>query len=701
MSVNRIFLVAAFASVYAVAGAHAQSPIDNKPKVHASLIAERDGVAPGGEVTVALREVIRKNWHTYWKNPGDSGEPTRITWTLPPGWKAGEIQWPYPERLPVGPLMDFGYSDEVVLLVPLTAPADAKPGERARIVADAMWLVCEEVCIPEETQLSLDLKIESAQPPPNPEWTGFFARARSFLPQPSPWHATYSADNDRFMLSIESEDLAQARPREAFFFPAEDGAISNPAPQRLSVTNSGITLSTKAGWKLSTPQSRATAGAVSGVVVMTGVDGRKDAIELTARPGPALAGGTEIGLGIAILFAFFGGLILNLMPCVLPVLSIKALAFAGKGGAKSAHREALAYGAGVVLTFAVLAAFIIALRAGGEIIGWGFQLQEPMVVAGFALLMFAVGLNLSGVFEIGAAISNFGEHLVRHGGAVGSFFTGMLAVAVAAPCTAPFMGAAMGFALTQPAGISLAVFIALSLGFAAPFVALGFSPGLIRLLPKPGAWMETLRQFLAFPMYATAIWLAWVLSLEAGLNALTALLAAALAMGFAFWAFGVAQKRQGRARMMGFAAALAGLLAAAALLPEAGEGKPAEAGQAGLIPSEPYSAAKLADFRAEGRPVFVNATAAWCITCLVNERVALQQQAVADIFRRNNVAYLLADWTNRNPEVTQLLTRYGRSGVPLYLYFPPRGDAVVLPQILTESIIRSTLEGGQGEENTP
>lgn len=687
--------------MFAVAG-HAQAaPIDNLPKVHASLIAETPSVAPGGQVTVALREIIRKDWHTYWRNPGDSGEPTSIKWQLPPGWKAGPIQWPYPTRLPVGPLMDFGYSDEVVLLSTLTAPADAKPGDNAHITADVLWLVCAEICIPEETKLTLDLKVAATSAASDPEVAAFFANARARLPQVSPWPAHYAADDQSFVLTVQSRELAKARPREAFFFPIRDGAISNPAPQEMTVSDSGLTLTTKPGWKLATAEKRAGAGPVEGVLVVTGTDGRTEALELSAAP--SLAGaptGADIGVAWALLFAFLGGLILNLMPCVLPVLSIKALALARKGGkADSAHTDALAYGAGVMASFAALGGLLIALRAGGEAVGWGFQLQEPVVVAAFALLIFAVGLNLSGVFEIGASITGIGDRLTRHGGAIGSFLTGILAVAVAAPCTAPFMGAAMGFALTQPAALALSVFLALGIGFAAPYVALGFSPALLRLLPKPGAWMETLRQALAFPMYATGLWLAWVLSREAGLDGVVALWLAALALAFALWAFGAAQKAAGDGRILGWAAFVLGLAAMLALLPMTGTGKPAATQQLSVLPSQPYSAARLASLRAEGRPVFINATAAWCITCLVNERVAFSGKAIADIFRRKNVAYLVADWTNRDAEVTALLAAHGRSGVPLYLYFPPHGEAQVLPQLLTGDVIRSTI--GEGQESNP
>ena len=691
MSAFRAVLIALVLGSFA---ADAQAAIDTAPKVNASLIAERPSVAPGGEVTVALREIIRAGWHTYWRNPGDSGEPTTITWHLPVGWQAGPIQWPTPKRLPVGPLMDFGYENEVALLSTLTATPNAKPGDTAHVAADVMWLVCAEVCIPEQTQLALDLKIDSASPPSEPDTIAFFARARAQSPPASPWPATFSTDGTNFTLTVQAPALAVAHPREAFFYPEADGYVENAAKQELRFTDTGLEIASKAGWKLTDAAKRSGAGPLTGVLVLTDADGKTEALALTAKRS-AMPSEAGIGFAEALLFAFLGGLILNLMPCVLPVLSIKALALARKGGdAHNAHIEALAYGAGVVLSFAALSGLLIALRASGEAVGWGFQLQEPIVVAAFALVIFAVGLNLSGVFEVGGSIAGIGEHLTRHGGALGSFFTGVLAVVVAAPCTAPFMGAAMGFALTQPAAFALGVFVALAIGFAAPFVALGFSPGLLRLLPKPGAWMATLRQFLAFPMYATALWLAWVLSIEAGPDGVLVLLPAALALAFALWALGAAQQSVGRGRILGLIAFALGLVTMAYLLPMTDTGKRANTQQVGGLPSQSYSAATLASLRAGGRPVFVNATAAWCITCLVNERVTLSQQGVKDIFAKQNVAYLVADWTNRDAEVTALLAAYGRDGVPLYLYFPPHKEAVVLPQILTEDAIRSVAENG-------
>ena len=663
-------------------------------KVQTRLIAERAIVQPGGTVTVALRETIAPRWHTYWINPGDSGEPTRIRWTLPEGWTAGDIQWPYPARIAVGPLMNFGYSDEVLLFVDVTAPADAKPGDAVTLAAHATWLVCEEICIPEEADLTLDLEVAAL--PGYPENAGYFAPWRERLPRPSPWPAKFAATETGFALFVESPELAKAAPRAVTFFPYTDGYIKNAAEQDVQVLADGLRLATAAGWRLATPEKRAGAKAISGLLVVEDREGATRALDIAlapgAVPGAALAA-LDIGWLEALLFAFLGGLVLNLMPCVLPVLSMKALAFARKRGAErgEAAKLALLYGAGVLVSFVALAAALLILRAGGEAVGWGFQLQEPSVVAFFALLMFAVGLNLSGVFEVTPGFAGAGSSLAASGGTWGSFFTGVLAVAVATPCTAPFMGAAMGFALVQPAPVALAVFLALGVGFALPFVLLGLSPAARRWLPRPGPWMELFKQALAFPMYAAAIWLVWVLSQQAGPDGVLVALAAALLLGFAAWLYGRRQRGGGRFGLVAAALALAGTLA---LIPYANTGDRGQAPDVGGIPYEAYSPARLAELRAAGRPVFVNATAAWCITCLVNEKVALSTTAVADAFAANDVVYLKADWTNRDADIAALLESFGRSGVPLYLYYAAHADnAVVLPQVLTEGIVIATISG--------
>jgi thiol:disulfide interchange protein DsbD len=391
-------------------------------------------------------------------------------------------------------------------------------------------------------------------------------------------------------------------------------------------------------------------------------------------------------LWLALVFAFLGGLILNVMPCVLPILAMKALALADHGA--RGRGESFAYAGGAILSFAVLGLSVLLLRAGGDSVGWGFQLQSPIAVAGFALLVFAVGLNLSGLFEVGSITA--GEGLASRGGWVGAFFTGVLAVAVAAPCTAPFMAAALGYALTLSAPVALLVFVALGVGFALPFLLLGLWPRALAFIPKPGPWMLTFKQFLAFPMYGGAAWLVWVLAQEAGPTGVIIILSAFIALALALWLWGVTRDMQ-RGRIIGAVAALLILLAGlygVSLLRNATAAPAAQATKLG----EPFTAAKLASLRAANRAVFVDATAAWCITCLVNEDAVLSRDSVKGAFASKNVAYLVADWTNQNPEITALLKENGRSGVPLYLYYAP-GAATpkVLPQILTEAVVLDAL----------
>lgn len=647
---------------------------------------EAGEVAPGGTLTVALEENIRPSWHTYWVNPGEAGLPTTIDWTLPAGWHAGPIEWPAPKRLPVGPLMNYGYEGKVWLLQRLSAPADARPGTIVTLKAHASWLVCQEVCIPEDETLSLDVAVSVSPIAPYGTIEEQFAAARARIPAASPWPVTFHA-GDALDLFVASPMLAKAQLRDATFFPLEEDYVVGMAPQQIATAPNGLLLRLKPGGKAKV------AHALAGVLVMTSADGSVQALSVEAKPGAVPAaqfGGTadDTGFLLSLLFAFLGGLILNLMPCVLPILAMKALAVARHAHAdkRKAAREGLAYGAGAILSFVALGLALVILRAGGAAIGWGFQLQEPAAVAGFALLIFAAGLNLSGVFEFSSGI-NAGDRLVRRGGTVGSFFTGVLAVAVAAPCTAPFMAAALGYALTQSAMVSLLVFLALGLGFALPFVLIGLSPTLLRLLPKPGAWMLRFKQALAFPMYGAAVWLVWVLTQEAGSNGLIFVLAAMIALAFAAWAWDASRNASPRWRLAGGLLAALGLIAALVSLPliETSAAPAATAVQAGGIPSEPYSAERLAQLRAANRPVFVDATAAWCITCLVNEKVALSSATMRDAFAQKHVAYLVADWTSRNPEITTLLQAHGRSGVPLYLYYAPgAADAAVLPQVLTQ-----------------
>ena len=669
-----------FLALFMAAPAMAQ---DSQPKVQARLIAEDKVVAPSGSITVALEEQIAPEWHTYWKNPGDAGAPTIIEWTLPPGWKADAIQWPRPMRVPVGPLMDYGYEGKLWLLSKITAPADAKAGETVTIKASASWLVCKNICIPEERSLSITVPIGAQAP--DPAEAKDFAAARALLPVVSPWKITYALGNV-LDLYVAAPNLVSARPKGADFFPARSGLIKNPAPQLVGYAKDGLVLRLTPGAKVS--------ALLEGLLVLTSSDGSVQALEVNAQPGPVpaaeftqVAAEGDLTLWLAILFALLGGLILNMMPCVLPILAMKALALAQHG--TEGRRESFSYALGAIVSFAALGLLVLLLRQGGATIGWGFQLQSPMVVAGFALLVFAVGLNLSGLFEVGSITA--GEGLTRKNGSLGAFFTGVLAVAVAAPCTAPFMAAALGFALSQGVAAALAVFVALGVGFALPFILLGLWPRALSFLPRPGPWMLRLKQFLAFPMYMAAAWLVWVLAQQAGPRGVAIVSAAMIFVAMAAWLWSVTRDMTARGRILGTVAALLVLLGALWGVNQLRGAVPVPATQ--TTRGESYSTAKLASYRAQGRAVFVDATAAWCITCLVNEEAVLNKQPVQSAFAQKNVVYMVADWTNQNPEITALLKEYGRSGVPLYLYYAPGGAAPkILPQILTEAGVLAALE---------
>jgi thiol:disulfide interchange protein len=682
------------AALLAAAPAFAQ--VDSAPKVHPSLIAETSEVSPGQTVTVALVEDIRDGWHTYWVNPGDAGQPTDIQWTLPAGWKASAIEWPYPKRIATGPLMDYGYEGKPWLLVEITAPANATPGQTVTLKAAASWLVCQNVCIPEDATLTLPLGVSATPAAPYATIADQFAAARAKLPVASPWPVAFHS-GDAIDLYLQSPKLAASQLRDVSFYPFAEGGISGIADQKFASVQDGLELRMRPGKKAHNLKS------LEGVVVLTSADGSVQALQVSAAPGAVPPAnfpddsGSDLGLPLALLFALVGGLILNLMPCVLPILAMKALSVASTAGAdrREASREGFAYGAGAILSFTALGAAVIALRASGEAVGWGFQLQEPAAVAAFALLIFAVGLNLSGVFELSGGISA-GDSLTRKGGALGAFFTGVLAVAVAAPCTAPFMAAALGYALTQTTVAALAIFVALGVGFAAPFVAIGISPRVLSFLPKPGVWMLRFKQLLAFPMYGAAAWLVWVLTQEAGAQALVVALAGMIALAFAAWTWDASRNARAQWRVAGAVLSVIALAAALATIFVAGESQtaaaPAQTVTDAGIPSQPYSQARLDALRASGRPVFVDATAAWCITCLVNEKVALSTAQVRDAFASHHVAFLVADWTRRDAAITQLLEAHGRSGVPIYLYYPPGGgDAQVLPQILTPDIVLAAI----------
>lgn len=666
------------------------------PHLQAHLVSEVASVQPGQPFWVALRLNLRDGWHTYWQNPGDSGLAAAIDWILPAGFAASGIHWPRPERIPVGPLMNYGYHGEVWLLTQIRPPTNLSDPEPLTLQARARWLVCREDCIPEEAALQLKLPVGAESAPLDPRWSEGFAAARQALPQPNPWPASFRATPDALTLELLAGPSA-ANVAGLTFFPAEDGIIDHAAPQTMQRSDSTIRLTVARGAAPALPES------LAGVFVVQERldDGRttSHAFALAAPPAESAPALAWPALARSLLLALLGGILLNLMPCVFPVLSLKALGLARHAhqspGAARAH--GVAYTAGVLVCFALVAGALVALRAAGEGIGWGFQLQSPTFVTLLAYLMFALALSLSGAFTVGGRIAGIGGRWADRPGYAGSFATGALAVVVATPCTAPFMGAALGFALTQPWPVSLTVFQALGLGLALPYLLLSFSPTLLRFLPKPGPWLERGKQLLAFPLYATAAWLVWVLGRQVGPDGVAAALAGAISIAFAVWLL-QAIRAAGRGwRLAGRAGAIVALALALGLarLPVADSdpGYAVSKPSSSAVPWEPFSPARLAELQAAGRPILVNFTAAWCITCLVNERVALSSSRVAQKLADRAVATLKADWTHRDPAITAALAAFGRVGVPLYvLYSPQTAEPVILPQILTEAVLLQNLQ---------
>jgi thiol:disulfide interchange protein len=684
-----------------VAGPKPSSAAPESPRVRVELLSEVGAITPGQTFWVALYQRITPGWHTYWVNPGDSGEPPRIEWALPSGFTAGEITWPFPEKIPIGPAMTFGYSHEVVLPIPITSPRGLTPGTRVTLRGQASWLVCEKTCIPEEAPITLTLPVTAGAPPPDPRGAPMIAAARQRVPTPSPWPAAFAATSDEVTLTIKASELMAEQITDVWFFPARWGAIDLAAPQRTRVDAAGIRLDVPRG-----PLREAIAAPIDGVLVVSEqLDGAiaRHAFVVTAQPSSGGGRSNTSSLPRAIALAFAGGLVLNLMPCVLPVLSVKALGLVqhSSGRPSGLRAHGLAYAAGVLVSFAIVAGALIALRAGGEQVGWGFQLQSPAFVTLLAWLFFAVALSFSGAIVVSGRFAGAGHALAARSGYVGSFAAGALATVAATPCTAPFMGAAVGFAVTQPWAIALLVFEALGLGLAAPYLLLSFVPAWSRFLPKPGAWMTRLKQLLAFPLYASAAWLVWVVSQQAGPHGVGAALAGLVLIAFASWlhsALGGVRAIWRRTATWTVAALLPLLIVGIVALGPLGAGtrSPEPEAAVGGLGWEPFSPERLDALRASGKPVFVNVTAAWCVTCLVNERVALRSAAVADAFAKKGVVALKADWTNRDPAISRMLGSLGRSGVPLYVLYPPGARAgtppSLLPQILTEGTVIDALD---------
>ena len=706
-------------AVYPLSGSVVAS--DN---VKARLISETDGIAAGQSIWVALEFNIRDGWHTYWRNPGDSGQATRLKWTLPAGVTAGDIVWTTPHRFEIPPLVNYGYARHAMHLVQITAAPDLKAGAALALQAKASWLVCADVCIPESADLQLQLPVKRSAGAIDLSVAPLFAAARSELPSAQLAATSARILDGRLVLTLGKDwGATLSQIQSLAFYPYDDGSIEYGAPQTLTRTGDSVELAMKVGYR--PPQ----AGTIRGVLLATEQSG-KDTISVPMQIEAAFAGvggapvtpGSRFATGVAapvaatrgilaagaapavpvlVLLAILGGLILNLMPCVFPVLSIKAIGLVeqAKKHPAAVRTKGLVFAAGVISSMLCLAAVLLALRAGGEQIGWGFQLQSPLFVTLMIYLLLAVGLNLSGVFEVGGGLAGVGDGLTQGDSYRSAFFTGVLTTLVATPCTAPFMAAAVGAALTQSPVIALGIFAALGAGLALPYLLLSFAPWMRRALPKPGAWMDTLKQIFAFPMYASAAWLLWVLAQQTSSIGLGAALAGAILVALAAWAYQKSKWSSTGGRMAALLTAMAAVLLAmvlpvrfatvAAVSPN-GASADAEAVDAW----QPYDAARVAQLNARGQPLLVNFTASWCLTCLVNERNAFADAAVQKIFLGKGVTLMKGDWTNRDPAITKALADFGRAGVPLYVAYnskPGSTAPVVLPQLLTANIVQSVF----------
>lgn len=645
------------------------------------LSPETIGVAPGGEIALAFAQQLQSGWHVYWKNPGDSGLPLDFVWSLPDGAAASAIDYPAPHPIPIGPLVNFGHEGAPIFLTSIKAPAQAEIGSVLEIGLNATWLICAEICVPETGSFSLSIPVVAA-PQADPAASDLFARARAAMPRPFGGGATFSVSGQKISLRLSGAPAGG----KAYFFPEISGASEPAAEQKVSRSGEDLKIDVKAG-----PEAASIGERLEGVISIEGADSEHSfslsATRVAGAEAPSTPAGSLLGLLLA---ALVGGAILNLMPCVFPILFVKAASMAksAAGDRSEMRRHGLLYGAGVIATFAALGGLLLVLRAGGEEIGWGFHLQSPAVIVFSAYVLFAVGLNFAGVFHVGSSLQDIGSGLVAgRDGDLAAFMTGVLAVFVAAPCVGPFLTAPVGAAAVLPPLEGMSIFIAMAAGLAAPYVALSFSPALANALPKPGPWMERFRQVLSFPVFAAAAYFLWVLSAQTGQFGLALGFAGLLAVALAarLWEWGKTSKTARIAAFASLALALAPVLLV----------KPAAAStEAGKIAFDP---ADIEARRAAGEPVFIDFTAAWCVTCQVNKLTVLSSSKVKAAFADNAVAFVIADWTNRDAVIEEALASFGANGVPLYVFYPPGGEAIVLPQPLTVEAVVSVISGGKAD----
>jgi len=673
----RIFqvILMTLAWLAALSPAHGQGAFGGGPAhIAAQLVAESSAPRPGEGTTIAFAMIPQAGWHGYWENPGDAGLGMTVDWTLPKGVSVGALRYSVPETLLISGLMNHVYEGPYAVLATLKVVRDIAPGTRLAVRAKAQWLACtDKVCVPENGDLTLNLVVGDGMVSAG-ERTRFDGW-RTHLPRPLGSPATYAIKEGKLRLSVPFPASAQAT--DIHLFPLAEGLARYAAPQ--TVTRDGDTL------RIETDAAEGGRGGTVQAVLRTG---DHVGFLLTATPGEVAvaSGGDQWGAIFAALGgALLGGLLLNIMPCVFPILGLKAMKLAKAGGdERTVRREALAYTLGVILTCLALGGALLVLRAAGGAVGWAFQLQDPRIILALLLLVTGIAFNLAGLFDLSAY--GGGEGLAGKGGVAGSFWTGALVAFVATPCTGPFMAAAMGAALLLPLAAALAVFAGLGLGLALPFLLLAYVPALRKGLPKPGGWMGRFQKILAIPMFLTALGLAWLLGQQRGVSGMTIGLAAALLLALILWWLG---GRQRLGKGGGWIAAVAGLalLAGAAYALPTSAPAAIEKGDSTVH----FDVAKLAELRAVNKPVFLYFTADWCLTCKANEAAAIDRAETRAAFDKGGVTVMVGDWTNADPAITRFLEGQGRSGVPLYLFYAPGKDAQTLPQLLTPATLTALV----------
>jgi len=628
---------------------------------------------PGDEMLVGFKFTLNPGWHTYWENPGDAGEGASIKWNLPNDVSASEILWPGPERIPVEPLMTFGYEDEVVLLTKIFTSKDTTiPLNLNALVS---WYTCKEICIPQEAEVSIPIKLGNKTP----------SASKVILDQtlkavPTPFQGSYRVQRleDFYILQGQLENLDQYD--SIYFFPKDYGLTNYTDDQVYEINKDSFSLQIKAA------EIKIENNSFEGVIAV-----KKDEKVSFINVNYPLISETntqELNIITLIFFAFIGGLILNIMPCVFPILSIKILRFVEQSGNSNykALRQGLLFSLGVILSFLAIAALLISLKSGGELIGWGYQLQSPIVVSLLVYLFVVLGYIFMSNMVLGSSLARLSSISLGKSDSIESFLTGVLAVIVASPCTAPFMGSAIGFALLQPSFYSVLIFLGLGIGFSLPYLVLSAKPSLLNFLPKPGQWMETFKQFMAFPMWASALWLLWVLSSQVNNQEVIQVLLGALLITSGLWLVEKNKSETNWIRWIVRLPLILLLIFSFWLIPTTySDLDESEQGQL------TYSPKLLEDLREKNALIFLNFTADWCITCKVNESVALKTSKVRKVLIDKNITYLEADWTRKDPIISRALEEYGRTGLPLYLLFPSTGEPLILPEILTEDILLSYL----------